>query len=187
VVAFLGALGPDKGARRIERLAALSREQGHSVRFVVIGYLETRHEPWQSADARLTVHGRYARKDLPALIAHYRPRFACFPSDGPESFSYTLSEAWSAHLPALVPPIGALAERVAATGAGWIIDDDEWHDDARLLARIVELASARSDPAFDAARTVGLPGAAKMAAATADCYAGALRTATAAVAAADRR
>lgn len=187
VVAFIGALGPDKGARRIERLAALAREQGRSVRFVVIGYLETRHGPWQSADARLTVHGRYARSDLPALIAHYRPRFVCFPSNGPESFSYTLSEAWSAHLPALVPPIGALTERVGATGAGWVIDDDEWHDDARLLARIVELASVCNDAAYAAARTVVLPRAATMAAATAECYAGALRAATAAVAAADRR
>ena len=178
-VAFIGAIGPDKGARRIERLAALAREQRQSVRFVVIGYLDRRDGPWQSADARLTVHGRYARSDLPSLIAHYRPRFACFPSEGPESFSYTLSEAWSAHLPALVPPIGALAERVSATGAGWIIDDDAWHDDARLLARIVELARARNDTAYDAAQMVVLPPAAAMAAATAECYAGALRAAAA--------
>lgn len=190
VVACLGAIGPDKGARRIERLAALARDEGRAVRFVVIGYLDTRHQPWQSDDARLTVHGRYLRSDLPALIAHYRPRFACFPSEGPESFSYTLSEAWAAHLPALVPPIGALAERVKATGAGWIMRDEEWRDDARLLARIVELAAGASErplapapaagvtPApFAAARRAILPDARRMAEATAGHYACALRAA----------
>lgn len=203
VVAFIGAIGPDKGARRIERLAALARERDMRVRFVVIGYLDTHHGPWQSGDARLTVHGRYARSKLPALIAHYRPQLACFPSDGPESFSYTLSEAWSAQLPALVPPIGALAERVGATGAGWIIDSETWRDDARLLERIVELASSTDDAAYGAARSaahsaaqltapaaaqlsahaatrvVALPSAASMADATAECYAAALRASSA--------
>ena len=195
VVACIGAIGPDKGARRIERLAALARERGAHVRFVVIGYLDTHHGPWQSADTRLTVHGRYARNELAALIAHYRPRFACFPSDGPESFSYTLSEAWSAQLPALVPSIGALAERVGATGAGWIIDIETWRDDALLLERIVALASRTDDAAYEAAQSIAqlsaqsiaqaaarapaLPGAAAMANATAECYAAALRTGSA--------
>lgn len=191
VVAFIGAIGPDKGARRIERLAALARERGARVRFVVIGYLDTHLGPWQSTDTRLIVHGHYARSELPALIAHYRPQFACFPSNGPESFSYTLSEAWSAQLPALVPPIGALAERVGATGAGWIVDGDVWRDDARLLERIVELVSSTDDAAYAAAQSivqltapattgsVALPIAAAMADATAECYAAALRTGSA--------
>ena len=35
-----------------------------------------------------------------------------------------------------MPPIGALAERVAATGAGWVMTEAEWRDEARMLERI---------------------------------------------------
>ena len=38
-----------------------------------------------------------------------------------ESFSYALSEAWDAGVPALVPDAGALAERVRAHGGGWVL------------------------------------------------------------------
>ena len=42
-VAILGAIGPDKGARRIERMVALTRSRGMAVRFVVIGYMDVEH------------------------------------------------------------------------------------------------------------------------------------------------
>ena len=64
-----------------------------------------------------------------------------YPSAGPETFSYTLSEAWAAGRPVLVPPIGALAERVQATGAGWVMTDDEWRDEMRMLDRILALVA----------------------------------------------
>ena len=144
IVAALGAIGPDKGARRIERLVELMRRQDARLRLVVIGYLDVERGPWQADDARLTVHGRYAADDLPALLRHYRVGIVLFPSAGPETFSYTLSEAWRAGIPALVPPIGALAERVAASGAGWVLSDDEWADEARMLARILSLSRPAS-------------------------------------------
>ncbi|MDE2209600.1 MAG: glycosyltransferase [Betaproteobacteria bacterium] len=140
-VAIVGAIGRDKGARRVERLAQRARERGARLRFVVIGYLDVQHEPWQSEDALLTVHGGYLAPELPALFAHYRVALVLYPSEGPESFSYTLSEAWAAGLPALVPPIGALAERVAQAEAGWVMTDDQWRDDDRMLDRIVELVA----------------------------------------------
>ena len=128
--------------RRVERLAQRARERGARLRLVVIGYLDVQNDPWQSVDAVLTVHGRYTAQDLPKLFAHYRVALVAYPSEGPESFSYTLSETWAAGLPALVPPIGALAERIAQSGAGWVLTEDEWHDDDRMLDRIVALIGA---------------------------------------------
>jgi glycosyltransferase involved in cell wall biosynthesis len=152
-VAVLGAVGPDKGARRLERLVALARERGTRVRFVLIGYLDRQHAPWQSDDARFTVHGRYDSRDLPDLLSHYRVSLVLFPSAGPETFSYTLSEAWSAGRPTLVPPIGALPERVASTGAGWVMSEAEWRDEARMLERIESiLAPANADELARSAR-----------------------------------
>ena len=152
-VAVLGAIGPDKGARRIERLAALARERGAEVRFVVIGYLDIEHGPWQSEDAVLTVHGRYDTSDLPALLAHYRVALVLYPSAGPETFSYTLSEAWSAGCPVLVPPMGALHERVRDSAAGWVMTSEEWRDEGRMLGRIMETLSPTASTALAAART----------------------------------
>ncbi len=141
-VAIVGAIGPDKGARRVERLAALVRERRARVRFVVIGYLDVQHASWQSADAVLTVHGRYDARDLPALFAHYRVALVAYPSEGPESFSLTLSEAWAAGMPAIVPPIGALVERVGNSGAGWVWTPEQWRDEALMLERIIDVLAS---------------------------------------------
>src|SRR6185503_19566689 len=121
--------------RRLERLVDHARACGARVRFVLIGYLDREHGPWQSGDAMLTIYGRYDPRDLPDLLAHYRVRVVCFPSAGPETFSFTLSEAWQAGRPALVPPVGALAERVGETGAGWVLSDDEWSSEELMLDR----------------------------------------------------
>ncbi len=158
-VAVLGAIGPDKGARRLDSMVERARAQRLPLRFVLIGYLDRLQTPWQSDDAVFTVHGRYAPCDLPELLAHYRVRLVAFPSAGPETFSLTLSEAWAAGRPVVVPPIGALAERVAAAGAGWVLTDDEWRDDARILARIAALVAPAAAPELAAAarRALDLP------------------------------
>ncbi|MEO8303880.1 MAG: glycosyltransferase [Betaproteobacteria bacterium] len=160
-VAVLGAIGPDKGARRLERLVDLARTRGLKLSFVLIGYLDVKHGPWQSDDKTLTIHGRYEPVDLPALLHHYRARLVAFPSAGPESFSFTLSEAWAAGLPVIVPPFGALAERVQATDAGWLWTDAEWRSEEAMLDRIVALVAAESGVALaeaaQRARAVPLP------------------------------
>jgi glycosyltransferase involved in cell wall biosynthesis len=150
-IAVLGAVGPDKGARRLERMAELVRSTGARVRFVLIGYMDVEHGPWQSDDAVLTVHGRYDPRELPALLSHYRVRLVGYPSAGPETFSFTLSEAWAAGRPVFVPPFGALAERLEGTGAGWAWSDDEWRDDARMLARMVAAVAPENADALAAA------------------------------------
>jgi O-antigen biosynthesis protein len=153
-VAVLGAIGPDKGARRLERLVALARARGAWVRFVLIGYMDVQHGPWQSGDARFMVHGRYEPQDLPALLAHYRVALVLYPSAGPETFSYTLSEAWASGCPVLVPPIGALEERVRGSGAGWVMTDAEWRDERRMLDRILALLATANTAAYRVAAGV---------------------------------
>lgn len=174
VVAVLGAIGPDKGARRVERLVELTRERGLPLRWVLIGYLDGGREPWQSVDGVFTMHGPYDSRALAELLDHYRVRLVAYPSVCPETFSFTLSEAWASGRPAIVPPIGALADRVAATGAGWVLSDDEWRSDARMLDRIAALLAPEERAALDTAaartRAASLPTLTAMAERTVAIY-----------------
>ncbi|MFO1311890.1 MAG: glycosyltransferase [Burkholderiales bacterium] len=164
-VAVLGAIGPDKGARRLERLVELARARGAHLRFVLIGILDFQHGPHQSDDALFSVHGAYAPRDLPELLAHYRVALVLYPSAGPETFSFTLTEAWREGRPVLVPPIGALPERVTGSDAGWVMSDEEWRDEARMLDRIESLLAAPADlaRASAAARAIAQASIASMA------------------------
>jgi hypothetical protein len=171
-VAVLGAVGPDKGARRLERMVELARARGANVRFVLIGYLDREHGPWQSDDARWIVNGRYAPHDLPDLFAHYRVSLVMFPSAGPETFSFTLSESWAAGRPVLVPPIGALAERVREFGGGWCWSAAEWASEARMLDVLLARLADRGELAAAAehARRIPQPSLTQMAAQTIAIY-----------------
>jgi len=152
-------VGPDKGARRLEHLVELARARGSKLRFVLIGYLDRRHGPWQSDDAMFSVHGRYVASELPRLLRGYGVDLVLFPSEGPETFSYTLSEAWSAGMAVFVPPIGALAERVNASGSGIVMTPAEWQDDEAMLARVESLLAGEALPQRlqAAARASGVP------------------------------
>jgi GT2 family glycosyltransferase/glycosyltransferase involved in cell wall biosynthesis len=177
-VAVIGAIGPDKGARRLERLVELTRTRGARLRWVVVGYLDRGREQWQSEDKVFAQHGPFDSREITELLEHYRVRLVAYPSAGPETFSFTLSEAWAAGRPAIVPPIGALAERVAATGGGWVLTETEWQDEARMLDRIIALLDPAQASAWEAAaaraRRAPQPTLAAMAAATAAIYGDAL-------------
>jgi hypothetical protein len=145
-VAVLGAIGPVKGARRFERLVALTRQRKLPIRWVLIGYLDRQYLPVQDEDKVRTVHGPYRTAEIPALLDHYRVRMTVFPSAGPETFSYTLTESFAAGRPALVPPIGALGERVEASGGGWLMND--WQHDQAILDQLTQLLSPTESENF---------------------------------------
>jgi glycosyltransferase involved in cell wall biosynthesis len=148
-IGVLGAIGPVKGARRLERLVALTRQLRLPIRWVLIGYLDRQYLPVQDDDKLFTIHGPYQTTEIPSLFDHYRVRVTVFPSAGPETFSYTLTESFAAGRPALVPPIGALGERVAASGGGWLMKD--WQNDQSILDQLLKLLSPDESDAFAAA------------------------------------
>jgi hypothetical protein len=87
---------------------------------VIIGYMDSQVLPGWRGDG-VFIHGAYSDDEVPALLAAYGAELALFPNRAPESFSYALSDIWDAGLPAIVPPTGALAERVRAHGGGWLL------------------------------------------------------------------
>lgn len=176
VIGVLGAIGPVKGARRLEKLVARTKARQLPLRWVVVGYTDHQYQQWQEKDKTLTIHGSYAAGQLHALLEHYRIRMTVFPSAGPESFSYTLSESWTLGRPALVPPIGALGERVAESGAGWIMND--WQDEDKILDQIMAICAPENAADFTQratlANNIQPTSLAAMAETTAAVYAGVL-------------
>jgi glycosyltransferase involved in cell wall biosynthesis len=54
------------------------------------------------------------------LIGNADPHLIFFPQRWPETYSYTLSEAFAAGTPILAPDIGAFAERLANIPGSWL-------------------------------------------------------------------
>jgi hypothetical protein len=91
----------------------------------------------------LYIHGAYDDDQVDALVKAYDGRVALFPNQVPESFSYALSDLWEAGLPAIVPPEGALAERVRDHGGGWLLPEGfAAREVADMLRRILSPAEA---------------------------------------------
>lgn len=156
-IGVLGAIGPVKGARQFESLVARSRERKLPLRWVVVGYLDRQYQAHQDADTLLTVHGQYQPVHMEALLDHYRIDLVLFPSAGPETYCYTLTEAWMAGRPALVPPIGALHERVKTSGAGWVMQD--WRNTDAILDDVLAIMGPdrRADFALKQSRARAVP------------------------------
>ena len=129
VVALLGALGPHKGSDLVDAIA--SRLAGSDIGLVVIGYLDRQLHPGWRVPGELFVHGAYAEGDAPGLLRGYGAGLVLMPNEAPESFSYALSDAWAAGVPVLAAPRGALRERIAAHGGGWLLPE---HFDADGIA-----------------------------------------------------
>lgn len=114
-IAVIGAIGEHKGLTALLELAACLPSD---LRVVIIGYTAQQLLPGWVVPGRVWMHGVFEPAQLPSLVAQYGARVALFPPGMPESYSYALSDAWMAGLPAVVPDQGALAERVRWHG-GW--------------------------------------------------------------------
>ena len=70
------------------------------------------------------VHGSYERFEFKSLVEEINPHFIGIFSIVPETFSYTLSEAWYYGVPVICTNIGALKERVNENGGGLLVPND---------------------------------------------------------------
>jgi len=141
VVAVLGAIGAHKGAELLRELPA--HLEGSGIGVVVIGYLDQQIYPGWQVRPHLYVHGPYHPADTAALLHAYGAELVLFPNKVPESFSYALSEAWDAKLPVLAGTGGAIGERVARHGGGWLLP--EGFGEREVAAELKRLLSPASE------------------------------------------
>jgi hypothetical protein len=93
--------------------------RGLALEFVLVGHS---HDDRRLLDTgRVRVTGTYREGEGEMLVRAQRPHLAWLPSVWPETWCFTLGVAWRAGLRAAVFDIGAQAERVRATGHGWLL------------------------------------------------------------------
>lgn len=139
LVCFFGSSHiPYKGKPVIATLVPLLQERGIRVAFLgsdAYEWPELRH------NTSVTFHGFYERSDVNERLHTIAPHLVCLLSLWPETFSYTLSEAWAAGIPAYVTPMGAQQERVLRHGGGRVapsLDPKEIADDIASFLRSPE-------------------------------------------------
>jgi glycosyltransferase involved in cell wall biosynthesis len=120
-VAIIGAIGPHKGARILENCAADAMQRKLPIEFHLIGYADRE----TLADMpNVNVTGRYKEEELAGLLEAHRCHIAFLPSPWPETYSYTLSEAWNAGLFPVAFDLGAMARRIRQQNWGHLIPID---------------------------------------------------------------
>ncbi len=120
-VAFLGGVVWQKGADTAREMIQRERERINWFVFGEIGD-EGMQEIHQD---NCFFSARYKKEELPALFADNAIDLVCILPIWPETFSYTVSEAWMNGLPIVGTDIGAVGERIRETGGGWLVPAGE--------------------------------------------------------------
>ena len=118
-VAVIGGIGTEKGFDILLACARDADMRDLHLEFTLIGH--TPDDRRLLDTGRVTVTGGYREGEGEVLVRAQRPHLALLPSLWPETWCFTLGVAWRAGLRVVVFDIGAQAERVRATGQGWVL------------------------------------------------------------------
>ena len=130
-----GGLSAIKGLGILEACVHDAIARALPLHFRVLGHLGRPLPQWP--DAPLTATGSYPDGQLDRLIALERGDVLFFPSQVPESYSYTLTQAMASGLPIVATAIGALPERLHGHPQATLVAVDasaQAINDALLLA-----------------------------------------------------
>jgi GT2 family glycosyltransferase len=83
------------------------------------------------------VHGPYERAGLPGLLENSRAVAVLLLSPWPETYSYTLSEAWRSGIPVIGSDLGAIGERIRSEGGGIVVDPFDSKAAAAAIDRLL--------------------------------------------------
>lgn len=118
-VCVIGAIGTHKGYDVLLACARDAAIRDLPLEFVVAGY--SVDDGPLFATGRVFVTGRYAEDEAEELVCAQQAHLAFLPSVCPETWCYSLSLAWRCGLWVAAFDLGAQAERIGASGAGWLL------------------------------------------------------------------
>lgn len=117
-VAFVGVMVPHKGSKILKEMIQKNENMEiHLFGKTEEAYLLRKHNNYY-------YHGEYKREELPKLLANNNIDIVCIFSTVPETYSYTLTEAFMAEIPVISFDIGAVGERIKKEKLGWTIGLD---------------------------------------------------------------
>jgi hypothetical protein len=102
----------------VQECARIGQLRSLPLEFTLIGDVGRKPD---SAPQPFRKTGRYDNIELPDLLARANPHLVWFPSQVPETHSFTLGAALQAGLPVAVPDLGAMPERVRGLNWAWIL------------------------------------------------------------------
>lgn len=118
-VAVIGGIGAEKGFDVVLAAARDAALRNLALEFVLVGHSTDDRRLLDTG--RVAVTGGYREGEGEMLVRAQLPHLAWLPSIWPETWCFTLGVAWRAGLRVAVFDIGAQAERVRATGHGWVL------------------------------------------------------------------
>lgn len=148
-VLLLGGLTPDKGLDLLEEIAQHAHRHALPLAFTLVGHSSRPILQWPALP--VTVTGSYREEDLARRIALERPDVFLFPSQIPESYSYTLSAAMNTGRPIVASRLGSLPERLqrypAASLLAWDAPVLDWIN-ALLNVGTLSASTSTGDAAY---------------------------------------
>lgn len=133
-IAFIGDISEEKGLKYLKGL--ISEAKNTDIIIHLFGKAEDKR--YNKSKQNYSYHGKYLQKDLPNLLFENDIRLICLMSMWPETYSYTLSESLISEIPVLTFNLGAIAERVKAIDAGWVLPIDSTANDIFKLALAIK-------------------------------------------------
>lgn len=118
-ICVIGAIGVEKGYEILLACARDASERDLKLEFVVVGH--TIDDGRLLDTGRVFVTGGFRPAEAVPMIRAQDAALAWLPSVWPETWCFTLSEAWRAGLPVVAFDLGAQAERIRHTGRGVLL------------------------------------------------------------------
>ncbi len=118
-VCVIGGIGAAKGYDVLLAAASDAATRALPLEFAVVGL--TDDDEQLIATGHVFVTGPYKPDEAAALIEAQQAEVALLPSVVPETWCFSLSEAWQAGLEVLAFDLGAQAERIRRTGRGRLL------------------------------------------------------------------
>ena len=118
-VCVVGGIGPHKGFDVLLACALDAAKRSLRLEFVVVG--DTTGDAALLDTGRVFITGTFKPHEAVALIRQQNAILGFVPSVWPETWSLTLTELWQAGLDVAAFDLGAPAERIRATGRGFLL------------------------------------------------------------------
>jgi GT2 family glycosyltransferase len=118
-IAVVGGIGTAKGIEILLACALDAAQRDLPLEFLIAGSSSDDEKLLETQ--RVFITGAYQPEEAERVIAGLQADLAFIPSIWPETWCFTLGEAWRAGLYTLAFDLGAQAERIGATGRGAVL------------------------------------------------------------------